>query len=77
MLLSIWRRRGTSMVIVTHSIAEAVYLGQQILVLSPLPGRVVGHFQNQSVGDRRGRLFHENVNAIRDALEQGVNAGGR
>lgn len=72
LLLTIWRRRQTSLVIVTHSITEAVYLGRQIIVLSPRPGRVVGHFQNQAVGDRRGGLFHETVNAVRDALERGV-----
>lgn len=75
LLLRIWQRRRTTMVIVTHSIAEAVYLGQQILVLSPRPGRLVGHFENGAVGDRRGREFHENINAVRDALEKGV-AGG-
>lgn len=76
MLLSIWRRHGTSIVLVTHSIAEACYLGQQIMVLSPRPGRVVGHFKNQSVGDRRSRAFHELVNEVRDTLEKGVAAHG-
>lgn len=74
MLLKIWQRRQTSMVLVTHSITEAVFVGQQILVLSPRPGRVVGHFRNESVGDRRGKGFHEMVNAVRDALEKGVAA---
>jgi ABC-type nitrate/sulfonate/bicarbonate transport system ATPase subunit len=75
-LLAIWRRHGTSMVLITHSITEAVYLGQQILVLSPRPGRLVGHIQNQAVGDRRSDRFHQTVNAVRDALEQGVAAHG-
>ncbi len=75
LLLSIWRKRRTSLVLVTHSITEAVYLGQQIIVLSPRPGRIVGHFQNGSVGDRRSPAFFELVNEVRDALEKGVNAG--
>jgi len=72
MLLDIWRRRKTSIILVTHSITEAVYIGQQIVVLSPGPGRVVGHFRNPAVGDRKSRTFHEMVNAVRDALEKGV-----
>jgi NitT/TauT family transport system ATP-binding protein len=72
MLLSIWQRRHTSMILVTHSITEAVYLGQQILVLSPRPGTPVGLFQNESVGDRRGKAFHELVNTVRDTLQKGV-----
>jgi len=76
LLLNIWERRQTSMIIVTHSIAEAVYLGKQILVMSPRPGRIVGHFHNESTGDRRIPGFHEMINAVRDALVEGVARGG-
>ena len=40
-LLSLWRRTGTTILFITHSIMEAVYLGQQVLVLGSHPGRVI------------------------------------
>ncbi len=40
-LLDLWRRTGMSVVFVTHSIPEAVYLSTRIVVMSPRPGRIV------------------------------------
>ncbi|HUB12869.1 MAG TPA: ABC transporter ATP-binding protein [Acetobacteraceae bacterium] len=39
-LLHVWRETGTTILFVTHSIHEAAYLGQQVLMLSSHPGRV-------------------------------------
>jgi NitT/TauT family transport system ATP-binding protein len=39
-LLGIWRETGTTILFVTHSIHEAAYLGQQVLILAARPGRV-------------------------------------
>lgn len=40
-LLQLWQQTETTVIFITHSIPEAVLLSEQIVVLSPRPGRVV------------------------------------
>ncbi|GAC1398793.1 MAG: ABC transporter ATP-binding protein [Chloroflexota bacterium] len=39
-LLSIWNQTGTTVIFVTHSIAEAVFLSDRIVVMTPRPGKI-------------------------------------
>ena len=50
-LLALHRERGHTQVLVTHSIEEAVYLGQRIVVFSERPGTVVAQLENMQMGD--------------------------
>jgi NitT/TauT family transport system ATP-binding protein len=45
-LLEIWRDTGKTIVFVTHSIPEAVYLSTKIVVMSPRPGRIIDVIDN-------------------------------
>jgi len=39
-LLALWRRTAATVLFVTHSIAEAAYLGERVIVLAAKPGRL-------------------------------------
>jgi len=40
-LLTIWRQTGKTIIFITHSVEEAVFLGSRVLVMSPRPGAIV------------------------------------
>jgi NitT/TauT family transport system ATP-binding protein len=44
-LLRIWSTTRKTVVFVTHSLTEAVYLGDEVLVMSPRPGRLIDHIE--------------------------------
>jgi sulfonate transport system ATP-binding protein len=39
-LLRIWRQENITMILVTHDVEEAVYLGDKVVVMEPRPGRI-------------------------------------
>jgi ABC-type nitrate/sulfonate/bicarbonate transport system ATPase subunit len=75
-LLRLWERTGTTILFVTHSVEEAVYLGTRVVALSPRPGRVVADDVLPRAG-RRGDgealdRDHSSLVAARESLRHAV-----
>jgi len=51
-LLRLWKRTGKTVIFVTHSIPEAVFLSSRIVVMSPRPGRIVDIVESGLPRDR-------------------------
>ena len=72
-LLRIWAESGTTALLVTHSIGEAIFMSDQVHVMSPRPGRLIAVIsvplpRPRSLDMMRSPVFFECVNRVRDAL---------
>ena len=72
-LLSIWEKLGATVVFVTHSISEAVFLSTRVVVMSPRPGRIAGIVEidlphPRSVETHEEPRFFELVTEVRELL---------
>lgn len=78
-LQQLWQRERRTVVFVTHSIAEAVYLSTRIVVMSPRPGRIVKVIESplpdeRHLGLRDTQAFVDVAHAVREALADGHHA---
>jgi NitT/TauT family transport system ATP-binding protein len=76
LILGIWFQHRITIVLVTHSIEEAVYLGQEIIVLSPCPGQIKAVVANPLMGAddfRNDHAFHQKCIEIRSILDDSAN----
>lgn len=55
-LLELWARQHWTGIFVTHNIAEAVFLSERVLVMSPRPGRIVADIAIPFAAPRRPEL---------------------
>jgi NitT/TauT family transport system ATP-binding protein len=72
-LLSIWEKTANTVVFVTHSISEAVFLSGRVVVMSPRPGRIAGAVDvdlpyPRTVETREAPRFFELVTQVRELL---------
>jgi NitT/TauT family transport system ATP-binding protein len=72
-LLRIWSESGTTALLVTHSIAEAVFMSDTVFVMSPRPGRIAATVEvplprPRALAQMKEPVFFQTVNAVRDAL---------
>jgi NitT/TauT family transport system ATP-binding protein len=75
-LLRIWQASGSTVIFVTHSISEAVFLSTRVVVMSPRPGRITGIVdvdlpQPRTVRTREEPRFAELIRDVRRTLRAG------
>jgi len=78
-LLALWERASPTVVLVTHSIAEAILVADRVVVLSPRPGRVVAELpvelpRPRSIADLDAAVVTSTSRAIRRHLGEEVAA---
>jgi ABC-type nitrate/sulfonate/bicarbonate transport system ATPase subunit len=74
-LRQVWQRTGATVLMVTHDVGEAVYLSQQVVVLTSRPGRVaevveVPYGRSRGPDIRRDQRFVAIEDEIDDLLRQ-------
>ncbi|WP_199699079.1 ABC transporter ATP-binding protein [Oleomonas cavernae] len=75
-LLGLWDKTGKTVVFVTHSIPEAVFLSTRIVVMSPRPGRIIdvieSHFpRGRGLDIRETPEFLKIAHRVREGLRAG------
>jgi NitT/TauT family transport system ATP-binding protein len=76
-LLALWTENRWTVVFVTHSIREAVFLSERVIVMSPRPGRVVGDlavsFDQPRLPElRQSHVFTDACTRVSEALGSAV-----
>ena len=74
-VLRIWRETDTTVVFVTHSIPEAVFLSTRVVVMSPRPGRISDVIQTdldhpRDEDTREAPEYYAKVTEVREALRR-------
>ena len=76
-ILDVWQRHRVTMVLVTHSIEEAAFLGQTVVVLTDRPARVAAVVENPGAGRadyRQSETFFHQCHQLRTLIREQVHA---
>ena len=68
-LLNLWQARRQTVMLITHSIAEAVFLSDRVLVMSDRPGRILADMKIDCGRPREPRATRESPEFTRHVLE--------
>ena len=74
LILDLWKNHKFTLILVTHDIEEAVFLGQKILIFAPRPTHVAHEIENPGMGEvsyRDTPEFFEKAREIRGLLKNG------
>ena len=75
-LLDLWNRTNLTVIFVTHSIPEAVFLSSKIVVMSPRPGRILDVIDSGLPRDRDLDIRETpEFLAIAQQVREGLRAG--
>jgi NitT/TauT family transport system ATP-binding protein len=75
LLVKLWREVQATVLFVTHSVEEAVYLGDRVFVMATTPGRIAEEVRMPAASapareTQSQPWFHEQVNALHARIEQ-------
>ena len=73
LVLDLWKETGKTIILITHSVEEALLLGERLLVMAPRPGRIHKEyrlpFADMGVGkDLREVKKHPDYNSTREEI---------
>jgi NitT/TauT family transport system ATP-binding protein len=80
-VLRLWKQSGVTVIFVTHSVFESVYLSNRIVVMKARPGQVYADLPLHNAGERNAEYrtseeYRAATQEVSEALHEAIHAGG-